>query len=154
MRSSIADMASGAFVFLVAAIFYYQSGELEGISLLFPQILVVFLTIGGIYLMIKGFLTRKRGTDRVIDDEPVAIGRVAQISLGAIAYAIATPFLGFYPATMIFLFVMGMILNDTGVSTRKSAIMSAALMIIVTFAVWAGFAMLLSVPTPESIFFE
>ena len=154
MRSSIADMTAGAFVFLVAAIFYYQSGELEGISFLFPQMLIVFLTLGGIYLMIKGFLTRKRGTDRVINDEPVAIGRVAQISLGAIAYAIATPFLGFYPATIVFLFAMGMILNDAGVSTRKSAIMAATLMVVVTFAVWAGFALLLSVPTPGSIFFE
>ena len=154
MRSSTADIASGAFVFLAAAIFYYQSGELDGISLLFPQLLMGFMTIGGLYLMLKGFVTKKRDKDFVVNDEPVALKRVAQISLGSIAYAVAIPFLGFYPMTMLFLFGMGMLLNDAAVSTRKSAIMSAMLMVIVTFAVWFGFAVLLSVPTPQSILFQ
>jgi len=154
MRSSIADITSGAFVFLVAAVFYYQSGELEGISLLFPQLLIGFMTIGGIYLMAKGFLTQKQGRDKVINDEPVSVKRVVSISAGSIAYALFTPLLGFYPATVIFLFGMAMVLNDAGVSTRKSAMMAAILTIVVTFAVWAGFALLLSVPTPASIFFE
>ena len=154
MRRSVSDLAAGAFVFLVAAVFYYQSGELEGISLLFPQLLVVFMTAGGIYLMIKGILTRKKGDDPIVDDEPVAFSRVGLISAGSMAYVLVIPFLGFYPATIVFLFGMGMLLNDAGVSTRKSAVMSATLMIVVTFAVWAGFAWLLSVPTPGSIFFE
>ena len=154
MRSSIADIASGAFVFVVAAIFYYQSGELEGISLLFPQLLIGFMTIGGIYLMAKGFLTQKKGQDRVINDEPVSIKRVVIISLGSIAYALVTPLLGFYPATVAFLFGMGVVLNDATTSTRQSAVKAAILTVIVTFAVWVGFALLLSVPTPQSIFFE
>jgi len=154
MRNSIADITSGAFIFLVAAIFYYQSGDLEGISLLFPQLLIGFMTVGGIYLMAKGFLTQKQGRDKVISDEPVSIKRVVSISAGSVAYALVTPLLGFYPATIIFLFGMAMALNDAGVSTRKSATMAALLTIIVTVAVWAGFAMLLSVPTPTSIFLE
>ena len=154
MRSSVADITSGAFVFLVAAIFHYQSAELEGISLLFPQLLIGFMTVGGLYLIAKGFVTRKRGQDKVIDDEAVSVKRVSLISLGSVAYAVITPFMGFYPATVLFLFIMAMALNDAGVSTRKSALMATVLTVIVTLAVWAGFALLLSVPTPQSIFFE
>ena len=154
MRRSIADITSGAFIFLVAAIFHHQSEPLVGISLLLPRLLIIFMTLGGIYLMVKGFLTQKMGKDRIVDDEPVAIGRVAKISIGSIVYAIATPFLGFYPATMAFLFIMGMMLNDAAGSTRKAATLAALLTVVVTIAVWFGFAFLLSVPTPQSILFS
>lgn len=154
MRKSTADLAAGLFTLAVAGVFHHQSQELEGISLLFPQMLIIFLTLGGLFCVAAGLLKRRSGNDEVTDAEPVAVGRVAQIGAGSIGYVAVVPFLGFYPATIVFLFSMGMLLNDASQSTRKTAMAAGLFTVVLCLLVWLGFAVLLGVPTPQSVFFE
>lgn len=153
MRSSVADIASGLAVLAVAGVFQAQSGDLEGVSLLFPRMLIIFMTVGGILVCVQGLLKRRKGEDAPQDDEPVAVGRVVMISAGAIAYVLCIPLLGFYPASVIYLFSMAMVLGDAGGGTRRKALASAAFTVVLCLFVWIGFAMLLGVPTPEGMLF-
>ncbi len=152
MRSSVADIASGLAVLAVAGVFHAQSGDLEGVSLLFPRMLIIFMTVGGILVCVQGLLKRRKGEDAP-HDEPVAVGRVVMISAGAIAYVLCIPLLGFYPASVIYLFSMAMVLGDAGGGTRRKALASAAFTVVLCLFVWIGFAMLLGVPTPEGMLF-
>lgn len=154
MRKSTSDIAAGLFTLVVAGIFHHQSQELEGISLMFPQMLVIFLALGGVLCVAFGLRKRRLEDDEVTDAEAVAVGRVAQISVGSMGYVAAVPLLGFYPATLVFLFSMGMLLNDANQSTRKTAIAAGLFTVVLCLLVWLGFAVLLGVPTPQSIFLE
>lgn len=154
MRKSTTDLAAGLFTLVVAGIFHHQSQDLEGISLLFPRMLIIFLTLGGMLCVVFGLLKRGKENDGVADAEPVAVGRVAQIGAGSMGYVAAVPFLGFYPATIVFLFSMGMLLNDANQSTRKTAMAAGLFTVVLCLLVWLGFALLLGVPTPQSVFFE
>ncbi|MEG6504591.1 tripartite tricarboxylate transporter TctB family protein [Nitratidesulfovibrio sp. 1201_IL3209] len=153
MRSSVADIASGLAVLVMAGVFHAQSGDLEGVSLLFPRMLVIFMALGGIYLCGLGMLKGRKGGDAPQDDEPVAVGRVGIISAGAIAYVAIIPLLGFYLASALYLFGMSMVLGDASRGTRRKALASAAFTVVLCLSVWIGFAMLLGVPTPEGMLF-
>ncbi|WP_243838227.1 hypothetical protein [Nitratidesulfovibrio liaohensis] len=61
MRSSVADIASGLAVLVMAGVFHAQSGDLEGVSLLFPRMLIIFMALGGIYLCGLGLLKGRKG---------------------------------------------------------------------------------------------
>ncbi len=153
MRSSVADIASGLAVLVMAGVFHAQSGDLEGVSLLFPRMLIIFMALGGIYLCGLGLLKGRKGAEAPQDDEPVAVNRVVMISAGAIAYVAIIPVLGFYLASALYLFGMSMVLSDAGGTTRKKAVASAAFTVVLCLFVWIGFAMLLGVPTPEGMLF-
>ena len=153
MRSGKSDILAALFIFVVALAFHLQSGELKGISLYFPRILLVFLTWGGVILMGLGIYKVVKKI-RFEAGEPVAIPRVIIISIGSIAYVAIIPLLGFFPASAVFLFIMAMILRDTSVDTRKIALLAAVFATVLCLAVWIGFTVLLNVPTPPSIFFE
>lgn len=151
MRSRTTDIAAGLAVLGVAGLFHSQSTDLQGVSLLFPRMLIIFMTLGGIYLVIKGVLQAKRAKSD--DDEPVNVRRVVTISIGSILYALVIPLAGFYPASMVFLFAMAMILGDTNTNTARKAVISGAFAAVLCVVVWLGFALMLSVPTPESVLF-
>lgn len=153
MRSSVADITSGLAVLAIAGVFHAQSGDLEGVSLLFPRMLVIFMTLGAVLLCVQGMLKRRKGEDAPQDDEPVAVGRVVMISVGAIVYVLCIPLLGFYPASAAYLFLMAMILGDTSHGTRRKAVASAVFAVVLCLSVWIGFAKLLGVPTPEGMLF-
>lgn len=150
MRSRTTDIAAGLASLAIAGVFHAQSGELEGVSLLFPRMLIIFLTLGGVYLVIKGIL---RGASAAQEAEPVNVRRVATISVGSVIYVLGIPLLGFYPASALFLFAMAMILGDTTTNTARLAMLSAMFTAILCVAVWLGFALMLNVPTPQSILF-
>lgn len=65
--------------------------------------------------------------------------RVLTIALGAIVYVGVIALLGFYPASVLFLFCMSMILSDSGVTTAKKAMASAVFTAVLCVAVWFGF---------------
>jgi hypothetical protein len=157
MRSRTSDIAAGLATLAVAGVFQAQCGDLEGVSLLFPRMLIIFMTIGGVYIFASGLLTpRIRVEDapcELPEEEPVAVKRVATIALASILYVGIIPLLGFYPASVLFLFCMAMILSDAGVTTARKALASAIFTVVLCFAVWLGFALLLGVPTPQSMFF-
>lgn len=157
MRSRTSDIAAGLATLAVAGIFQAQTGDLEGVSLLFPRMLIIFMTIGGVFIFVSGLLTRRASADdapcELPPEEPVAAKRVATIALASIAYVGIIPVLGFYPASVLFLFCMAMILSDSNVTTAKKALASAIFTVVLCLAVWLGFALLLGVPTPQSMFF-
>lgn len=157
MRSRTSDIAAGLATLAIAGIFQAQTGDLDGVSLLFPKMLIIFMTIGGLYIFASGLLTRRTNVDEAPCElpakEPVAVKRVATIALGAMVYVGMIPLLGFYPASVLFLFCMAMILSDSSVTTAKKAMASAIFTVVLCVAVWFGFAFLLGVPTPQSMFF-
>ena len=157
MRSRTSDIAAGLATLAIAGMFQAQCGDLEGVSLLFPRMLIIFLTLGGVYIFASGLLTRRASADappcEVPTEEPVAVKRVVTIALGAMVYVGIIPLLGFYPASVLFLFCMAMILSDSSVTTAKKAMASAVFTVVLCVAVWFGFAFLLGVPTPQSMFF-
>lgn len=148
MNNRSTDIAAGLAVLIFAAMFHFQSGELDGVSLIFPRGLTIFMTCGGLYLLAKGFISRVSKTD----SEPVNLPRVVIISVGSIAYVLTITILGFYPASAFFLFIMAMILSDSR-STWKHRVMSSTLFsVVMCTSIWFVFAKLLSVPTPTGIF--
>jgi hypothetical protein len=153
MRSSVKDVGAGLFALLVAAVFFGQSGDLEGVGLLYPQLIVGFISLGGLYLVGLGLWKRRSGRDKTVNDEAVAVGRVAMIAALSLAYILIVPVFGFYAASVIFLFGSAVALNDTGSSLRKSALSACVLTTVMCVAVWAVFSLLLHVPTPEGILF-
>jgi hypothetical protein len=157
MRSRTFDIAAGLATLAVAGIFQAQSGDLEGVSLLFPRMLIIFMTIGGMFIFVSGLLTRRASVNdapcELPPEEPVAAKRVATIALASIVYVGIIPVLGFYPASVLFLFCMAMILSDSNVTTARRALASAIFTVVLCVAVWLGFALLLGVPTPQSMFF-
>lgn len=153
MRSSVSDFAAGAAVLAFAGMFQVQSGDLEGVSLLFPRMLIIFLTLGGLLLCAQGLLKRRRGTDTTGNAEPVAAGRVTGISVASIGYVLLIPVLGFYSASTLFLFTMAVALSNADGSTCRKALAAAVFTVVLCASVWAGFALLLSVPAPEGLLF-
>lgn len=151
MRSSTKDILAAAFCLLFVLAFQMQTGELEGISLYFPYLLLIFLT--ALSLVLLGNALRKmRHERRAENSEPVSWPRVGLISVGSVAYVAVIPLLGFYPATIVFLFGMAWILRDKSHSARRAVVAASLLTIILCLSVWGGFSLLLDVPTPESIF--
>lgn len=153
MRDSTKDILAAVTTLAIAAAFYFQTGELDGISLYFPRILLIFLTAGSVVLLINA-LRKMRTEQKESGDEPVSLSRVALISVGSVAYVVVIPLLGFYPASLLFLVVMGLLLRDKPAGMKKALLATALFTFVLCFCVWGGFSWLLNVPTPESILFS
>jgi hypothetical protein len=154
MRSGAMDLAAGVFSLLFAAAFYVQCGELKGVGLRYPFGIIIFIALGGLFLLVQGVRKRLSGRDAPpADAEPAAYGRVAFIAVASIAYVSLITLIGFYAAGAIFLFVSAMVLDDAGWGVKKSALAACALTAIMCLVVWLGFTKLLSVPTPQGLLF-
>ena len=154
MHSSVIDLAAGAFSLFFAVAFHIQSGELKGVGRDYPLGLIIFIALGGFWLLAQGILKRWSGCDALpVDAEPAAYNRVAIITVASIAYVFLIPLLGFYMASVIFLFGSAIVLNDAGWGWKKSATAACVLTVIMCFAVWLGFTKLLYVPTPAGLLF-
>lgn len=152
MRSSTKDILAAVFCLLFALAFQVQTGELEGISLYFPRMLLIFITALSLVLLGNALLKIRKEQRQAGDDEPVSWPRVGLISAGSIAYVAIIPMLGFYPTSAVFLFGMAWLLRDKSDPTRKTMIAASLFTIVLCLSVWGGFTLLLDVPTPESIF--
>jgi len=154
MRSSVIDLAAGVFTLLFAAAFYVQSSELEGIGRGYPMALMIFIFLGGFYLLARSFYKRRLASDPIlVDAEAVSYKRVGIIIAASVAYVFLISLFGFYTASMVFLFCSAMLLNDAGWGWMQSAMAACVLTAIMCSAVWACFAKLLQVSTPEGLFF-
>ena len=148
MNRRLADLAAGLAVLGFASMFLVQSGELDGMSLIFPRGLIIFLICGGVYLLIKSFRNRASHTD----PEPASPSRVITIATSSVLYVPLIIFLGFYPATAVFLFATATILADSGGNWRRRIMTSALFSGVMCVSIWLVFAKLFTVPTPAGIF--
>ncbi|MDR2799772.1 MAG: tripartite tricarboxylate transporter TctB family protein [Desulfovibrio sp.] len=152
-RSSVKDIAAGLFSLLAVAVFFSQSGDVEGVGLLYPRLIMGFIALGGAYLVVLGLWKRRAGRDGAGGGDAVSVTRVAVIAACSLIYVLIIPLLGFYAASAVFLFGSAMALNDAAAGPRKAALAASILTMIMCLAVWAGFSLLLRVPTPDGLFF-
>ena len=154
MRSSVIDLAAGVFSLLCATAFYTQIDGLKGVGRDYPLGLIIFISLGGLFLLGLGIYKRLSGCDAIpADADPVAYRRVAIITAASIVYVLLMSLLGFYTASILFLFGSAMALSDAGWGWQKSAMAACALTVIMCLAVWIVFSRLLFVPTPEGLLF-
>ncbi len=145
------DILAGLSFLIFALIFYSQTSDLSGISLLFPQSLIIFLILGSLYLIVKGLIRRKHM--EMSNDDPVKVPRVVLISIMSIAYVIIIPMLGFFVASAIFLFLAALAFREKEKTLIQSTVISLIFTAVFCFFVWLCFVTLLSVPTPDGMFF-
>ena len=170
MRSSTTDIAAGAFALFSVAIFYAQITPLRGLARDYPIGLLVFISLGGLYLLGKGIYKRCSGHEQAPGgtplscgegaalpcskepggEETVAYGRVAVILVLSLAYVYLMTLVGFYIASVIFLFASAMILSDVKDSGGwlKLAFATAIFTAVMCISVWIVFVKFLYVPTP------
>ena len=146
-----ADFFAGLGFIAIAAAFFVQYEELEGVSRVFPEVLTTLIGAGGAYFVAKG-LWRRRGAAPAGDAEPVAWNKVTLICMASFAYAVVMPMLGFLTGTMIFIACSTLLLGDR--SRGWGHLVRTALVFGVGFAllVWGGFTQLLNVPAPTGLF--
>lgn len=151
--SPTADIASGVILLTLAALFGSQLYELSGLGLLFPEMLVGIIGVGGAYLTIKG-IVKYACKYKAEQFETASIKRIAIIVAGSVVYAALTPLLGFYLVSAIFLFGMTVCLQDSGLSMKRTLINGAILSCVMCVTIYLSFTILLNVPTPPSILFQ
>ena len=158
MRSSTADIAAGAFCLLSVLVFYAQSGPLKGVARDYPIGLLGAIALGALFLLFKGIRKRRSGRDPIPENaESVAYGRLAFILAASVAYVLVMDLLGFYIASVIFLFGSGIALSDVKASGgwKKLALAAGIFTAVMCVSVWIVFVEFLYVPTPEgSLFFR
>ena len=150
MRKSTADISASLAVLAITAVFCTQICELDGITLYFPRLLLIFMGGGGLILLVKGIVGHMRNKPTSGEGEPVSIKRIGLITVCSLAYVLVIPILGFYPTTGLFLFGTALLLRDAS-DTRTALKAAAMLTVILGVSVWAGFSLLLGVPTPEGL---
>lgn len=154
MRKSTSDIWAGLGFLAVALAFGVQYDSLVGVSRVFPETLISFIALGGIWFVGKG-LWRRRSEDKKAGEEGehTSWRRVAIITLFALCYAAAISTLGFFSSTGLFLFLAFLFLDasdrDFGTRIFHGLIFS----IVFSLLIWVGFSKLLNVPTPEGLLF-
>ena len=152
MRKGSSDILAGLGFLVIAGAFGVQYDELEGVSRVFPEALISFISLGGLYFILKGCWRRRleRATE---SDEPVVWSRVGVISVMAMAYLIVLTYIGFFVATAAFLFTSYMLLGDRSRGPVRLCALGAGFSVVVTGLVWLGVVALLNVPVPEGLLF-
>ena len=156
MRSSTTDIAAGLFCLFTFLIFFAQADTLQGMARSYPLGLLIAIALGASFLLVKGIRKRRSGLDPIPENaEDVAIGRVAFILAASIAYVFVIELVGFYIASVIFLFGSGIALSDVQASGgwKKLALASAIFTVVMCISVWLMFVAILYVPTPEGSLF-
>lgn len=146
------DLRAGLGFIGMALAFLFQYEGLEGVSRVFPETLTCLLLAGGVYFVLKGLWLRRRGGTPP-QEEHVAWPRVGIICLAALIYAALIPVLGFFAATALFIFCATLILGGHGQSAPRLACTAALFAVGFGLLIWAGFTMLLNVPTPSGLLF-
>ncbi|MFU2208237.1 tripartite tricarboxylate transporter TctB family protein [Solidesulfovibrio sp. C21] len=147
MTRKYADFLSGLGFLAIALLFWSAGRDLTGISRIFPTILELFLGLGGLGLLLNSLRKSLGGTS--CEEMPVW-GRVWLILACSIVYVICVPLLGFYVASLLFLFLVAMVLG--GHWDWKHAKIAALFSVGLCVLVYLVFKLLLSVPTPKGLF--
>ncbi|HMM37998.1 MAG TPA: tripartite tricarboxylate transporter TctB family protein [Desulfovibrio sp.] len=150
MRRSFSDIVSGLGFLIVAAAFWFAGRDLTGISRVFPTGLEVFLGLGGLALVFNGIrLARK---EAACEKEFIAWNRVVLITAASVIYVLLIPLVGFYVTSVVFLFVLAMILAEKG-KGRKGMVQALAFSGGLVGLIWLVFLQILQVPTPSGALF-
>lgn len=156
MRKSTSDIGSGAGFLAIAAAFFFQYSDAEGVSRIFPETLISIIAAGGVWYLAKGLLELRgeraaKNTKGTAEDTSENWPHILWVSFMAVAYAVAIPTLGYWWATGIFLAVtyLGLVFKNGNIV--KSLILAALFGGGFSFLVWLGFVRLMSVPTPEGV---
>ena len=140
-----------AIAFLAAAIiFYFEGRHIEGVGGLFPMGLEIFLGIGGVLLLGLAF---KKSFSSVKDDFIANLPRILVVLAAAVVYALLVNVLGFFVSSFGFMVFAAWYLGDKTKTHLQRLMASLMAATIVCGAVWITFVYLLSVPTPEGLFF-
>ena len=127
-----------------------------GVARDYPIGLIIFTSLGGLFLLALGIRKRLSGSDSIPENaEPTAYGRVAVILAASVAYAFLIYLVGFYLASAAFLFGSAMALSDVDAAggRKKLVIASCIFTAVMCISVWLVFSKLLYVPTPEGLLF-
>ncbi|MDD4700634.1 MAG: tripartite tricarboxylate transporter TctB family protein [Desulfovibrio sp.] len=152
MRKSTMDFLCGLCFLLISLLFTAQMGDLEGVSLVFPQALLVVVALGGLWFVAKGLYTRRQETS-ACDDEPVAWRKVGTIALFSLIYALLIMALGFFSSTFLFIVCASLVLGDKSHGMGRLAKISVLYSVIFCAILWVSFVKLLNVPTPTGLLF-
>ena len=152
--SAISDICSAVFTALAMAPFVLQIGDLEGLSLIFPQMLICFMALGAALLFFTGMRKLRSSGDRRLGGEEVAARRVALIAFASVAYMALVFPLGFYPASLLFTFCAALLLHKSGRGTVHDLTLALGFSLLFCALVWGFFALLLHVPTPTGFLWE
>jgi hypothetical protein len=150
MPRHLSDIISGLAFLLFAGAFWWAGKDLTGISRVFPVGLEGFLALGGAALIFNGLRLARRAAS--CEKERIAWNRVVLITLASVVYILIIPLVGFYVTSVVFLFVLAMLLAEKGKGTRgllHALAFSAGLVGII----WLVFLNILQVPTPQGICF-
>ncbi len=165
MRKSQQDFWAGILFLAISGAFFVQYDTLTGVSRVFPELLISFIGLGGVYFVIKGIwgeLQHKKGLapapqedaghGGAEEDEKVSWARIGKISLLSIVLVFAVEYIGFFVSTFVFLAVAYLAL---GSKEGKYSIYVRAILFALPFTagVWLLFVKLLAVPTPAGILF-
>lgn len=158
MRKSISDILAGLGFLGFAAVFWLSGRDLTGISRVFPESLELFLSLGGAALVAGGLRRLRRevasaGEEAVAacaQEEPVVAWRVALITVSSMAYVLLIPALGFYAASVLFMFGMGWVMAGRGQGLRGPA-KAMGFALFLSLLVYLVFTRALQVPTPEGL---
>lgn len=160
MRKYVADILAGAGFLALAAAFGAQLGDLEGISRVFPQSLIILVALGGVYFILKGLFQGRRerkaapaeNTGPAAGSERVSWPRIGLITVLAVIYAFCLKPVGFFASIGAFLFLAFMLLSDGTLPPLRKIIYGLLFTGLFCLSIWLGFVQLLNVPTPVGIF--
>lgn len=151
MLKSTSDIWSGLGFLGISGAFYLQHEGEDGVSAMFPNVLMVLIALGGLYYLIRGLRERTQECPHGECPEGEHWGNIWWVSIMAIIYAAAIPFIGYWCSTGLFLAItyIGLVFRKNGL--RKSLLIGIAFGGGFSFLVWVGFVKLMSVPTPEGV---
>ncbi|HHY27306.1 MAG TPA: tripartite tricarboxylate transporter TctB family protein [Desulfitobacterium dehalogenans] len=150
MTKSRTDILAGLACIVVALVFYVQGIGLSPEADLYPKILEIFITVMGVFLMIRGGLTAKTSSQV----EEVDFDRIkgVVIVIASVLYVAAIYYIGFYVSTFFFLALCSWYLSQKGLNIRAFSV-SVGFGLFLTVLLYLLFTAILKVPTPEGILF-
>lgn len=151
MLKSTADIGSGVGFLAIAAAFFFQYNDAEGVSRIFPETLISIIALGGVWYLGKGIYERRMECPGNECPEGEHWGNIFWVSFMALMYAAAIPILGYWWSTGLFLAItyLGLVYRNGNI--WKSLLFSVIFGSGFSFLVWLGFVKLMSVPTPEGV---
>ena len=153
MRKSSTDILCCLSFLGIGAAFAIQMAELEGVSRVFPQALLVVIVLGGFWFVGKGFWLRRKEALAEGEQEPVAWPKVGIIAALGLVYAVLISILGFFSSTLAFLICAALILGDKAHGMGHLFKVSALYSVVFCALLWVCFVKLLNVPTPTGLLF-
>lgn len=153
MRKSTTDLLCGLSFLGISALFASQMMDLEGVTKVFPQGLLVVITLGGLWFVGKGLYLRRAEKGTSCDHEPVAWKKVGLIAAMSLLYALVVNVLGFFISSGIFILCTSLLMGDKSRGMGHLGKVSATFTVVFCVLLWVCFVKLLNVPTPAGMFF-